>query len=88
MRSKFAESGFQIPLALDSVALEKVAPMQFMATAKPSFMNARPSLLAPVSFEAPLPQANPVPLSTRGPGPIQLPIMPVTPCSAFTQEPY
>jgi len=53
MKNKFAELGFNFnaPTSLDIIPLEFPARPMPIATAKPSFMGARPSLLLPAPFE-------------------------------------
>jgi hypothetical protein len=55
MKSKFAELGLQFnaPSALKSIPLEIPVGLLPMATAKPSFMGARPGLLLQATFEVP-----------------------------------
>ena len=86
MKNRFAELGFGASMSLEPLTFDAPAPQQPVATAKPSFMGARPALLLPQTFQVPTitPMGAP-PISTRGPGPIQLPI---TPCSQQTFEPY
>ena len=80
MKNKFSDLGisFALPTALKPMNFEIPSSLMPMATAKPSFMGARPGLLLPQSFEVPIFNKNnaPVPQSTRGLCPIQLPITP------------
>jgi hypothetical protein len=87
MKSKLAGAGFQLgaPTTLDVFALEKPSFIASHATTKPSFLNARPAFLSAVNFEAP--KLMVAPMTSRGPGPIQLPTMPITPCSNYTYNP-
>ena len=60
MKSKFSELGLQFaaPTALRSIPLEIPAAFLPMATAKPSFLGARPGLLLQAQFEVPTIQKN------------------------------
>ena len=55
MKNKFADLGFSLaaPAALRPMNFEIPSALMPMATAKPSFMSARPGLLLAQSFEVP-----------------------------------